>query len=77
MKNENKLYRVEVNTNFCFYVDVECADIEEAKKIAYDRAYEKSEEIVGDGNGEEDMIYGIAQPLLGDVEEVENEENHD
>ena len=74
MNNETKLYRVEVNTNFCFYVDVECADIEEAKRIAYDRAYEKSEQIVGNGNDEEDMIYGIAQPLLGDVEEVEDED---
>lgn len=67
MKDEITLYRVEVNTNFCFYVDVECADIEEAKRIAWDRAYEKSEELAGSGDDEEDMIYGIGQPEIGDV----------
>lgn len=72
MNDEIKLYRVEVNTNLCFYVDVECADIEEAKSIAWDRAYAKSEELVGCGNDEEDMIYGIGQPEIGDVTDEDN-----
>lgn len=72
MNDKTKLHRVEVNTNFCFYVDVECADIEEAKSIAYERAYAKSEELAGSGDDEEDMTYGFAQPEIGDVTDEDN-----
>jgi hypothetical protein len=78
---ETKLYTVEVNTNFCFFVEVEANSIEEAKNIAYDRAYEKSEELAGDGC-DEDMTYGIAQPEIGSVtnedgDEIEGDDDED
>jgi len=78
MNNGTKLYTVEVNTNFGFFVEVEADNIEEAKEIAYERAYEKAEELAGDGC-DEDMTYGFAQPEIGTVtnedgEEVEGEE---
>lgn len=81
MNDEIKLYSVEVNANFCFYVDVECADIEEAKRIAYERAYEKAEELAGDGC-DEDVTYGFAEPEIGTVtnedgEEIDEDEDED
>lgn len=73
-------YRVEVNTNFCFYVDVYANNTTEAKELAYNRAYEKSETLVGTGDDEEDMVYGIAQPEIGLVtnengDEIVSEKN--
>lgn len=72
----SKQYTVEVNTNFCFYVEVEATSVEEAKNIAYNRAYEKSEELAGDGC-DEDMTYGMAQPEVGSIEEFEHDEEDD
>lgn len=72
MIEEMKAYRVEVNVNFVFYVDVEAIDEDSARDQAYQRAYEKSEEIVGEGNDEQHMYYGIAQPEVGMVEELES-----
>jgi hypothetical protein len=71
---EAKIYRVEVNTNFCFYVDVEANSTEEAKDIAYERAYAKSEELAGDGCDGPDMTYGIAQPEIGSVTNEDGDE---
>ena len=72
MIEEMKAYRVEVNVNFVFYVDVESINEDSAKKHACERAYEKAEEIVGEGNDEQHMYYGIAQPEVGAVEELES-----
>lgn len=73
MSEELKSYRVEVNVNFVFYVDVDAASEDDARKYGCDRAYEKAEEIVGSGNDEEDMLYGIARPDVGDIELIEEE----
>jgi hypothetical protein len=48
MNNEIKQYTVEVNINFCFYVDVEANSIEEAQEVAYERASNKADELAGD-----------------------------
>lgn len=76
MGNETQLYQVEVNANFCFYIDVEACSVEEARGLAYERAYDKAEELAGDGC-DEDMTYGFAQPEIGTVTnedgEAENE----
>lgn len=80
MEDQIQHYRVEVNTNFCFYIDVYANNASEAKELAYNRAYEKSERLVGTGDDEEDMVYGIAQPEIGTVtnengDEIVSEEN--
>jgi len=72
MSNETRLYQVEVNTNFCFYIDIEAASVEEARGLAYERAYDKAEELAGDGC-DEDMTYGFAQPEIGTVTNEDGE----
>jgi hypothetical protein len=76
MNNETKLYTVEVNTNFCFFVEVEADNIEEAKETAYQRASEKAEELAGDGC-DGDITYGFAEPELGSVTDEDGEEFED
>jgi hypothetical protein len=67
-------YQVEVSINLCFYVDVDSLDENEAKKDAISQALEKAEEMVGGGTDRQGMIYGIGEPI---VDSIENLEAHD